>query len=300
MIRIVFLGTGPGFPSKRRNFSSIYLEYNGFRMLFDCGEGTLRQMCIKGLKYMKLDAIFITHWHPDHYLGLPSIVQTLALDENRAPLQIYGPEKTAEFVKKIFEVGYCSTCPMAVRELSPGDVVKFKGFSVKAFETKHVIPSIGFIFQEDEKVNVDLEKAKEFGLSEGPILGKLKQGEIVKWKGKIIRPEEIVIKAPGKKIVYTGDTKYFEELIEYCKNADLLICESTFASDAKENVEEYMHMLSKEAGILAKKAGVKKLILTHISRRYEEDNALRKLLVEAKTEFDNVEVAEDFMEIRVE
>ncbi len=300
MIRVVFLGTGSGFPSKKRNFSSVYLEYNGFRMLLDCGEGVLRQMCIKGLKYMKLDAIFITHWHPDHYLGLPGIVQTLSLDEDRKPLQIYGPERTAEFVKKIFEVGYSSTCPMTVRELSPGDKVRFKGFHVEAFETKHVVPSLGYIFQEEMKSKIDLMKAKELGLEEGPILGKLKQGEIVKWKDKIIRPEEVVRNIPGKKVVYTGDSKYFEKLVDYCKNADLLICESTFASDAKENVEEYMHMLSREAGILASKAKAKKLVLTHISRRYDSDESLKKLLLEAKNEFDNVCIAEDFMEVIVE
>ncbi len=306
MITIYFLGTSAGIPTKERNLPAILLKYNEDRILFDCGEGTQRQLMIKNLKFMRIKAIFITHWHADHFAGLPGLIQTMAMEGRKKPLYIYGPEGTVEFVEKLLSIGYFEReFPIIAEDLKPGDRVEFKDYYVEAFKTYHGIPSLGYIFQERDKLKANMEKARKFGLISGPLIGKLKKGEEIVYKGHRIKPEDIVEVVKGKKIVYTGDTGYRKSLLKPCKDADVLICDSTFCSDFEERAHTFYHMTSKQAAMLAKEANAKLLILTHISRRYQKNDkedrkyTTEKLLRESNEIFPNTILAEDFMELDI-
>ena len=300
MIAIHFLGTSAGIPTRERGLPAILLKYNEDRFLFDCGEGTQRQLMAENLKFMRIKAIFITHWHADHFAGLPGLIQTMSMEGRKQPLYIYGPEKTTEFVDMLLNIGYFErSFPIIAHDLKAGDVVEYKEYYVKAFKTYHGVPSLGYIFQERDRWRANMEKAKKLGLSTGPLIGKLKRGEEINFKGRIIKPEDVVERVPGKKVVYTGDTGYKKSLVSASKNADVLICDSTFCSEFEKRAHTYYHMTSKQAAELAKQANAKMLVLTHISRRYQDEEdrkySVSKLLDEAKVIFPNTKLAEDFM-----
>ncbi len=315
MITIHFLGTSAAIPTRDRNFPAILLKYNEDRILFDCGEGTQRQLMIKNLKLMRIRAIFITHWHADHFAGLlglihtmTGLVQTRMMEWGKKPLYIYGPEGTAEFVEKLLSIGYFEReFPVIAEDLKPGDRVEFKDYYVEAFKTYHGIPSLGYIFQERDKLKANMEKAKKFGLTSGPLIGKLKKGEEIVYRGQRIKPDDILEVVKGRKIVYTGDTGYDRSLLlKPCKDADVLICDSTFCSDFEDKAHTYRHMTSRQAATLAKEANAKLLVLTHISGRYQKKGddknrkyTTEKLLREAKEIFPNTVLAEDFMELDI-
>ncbi len=300
MITVHFLGTSAGIPTRERGLPAILLKYNEDRFLFDCGEGTQRQLMIKNLKFMRIKAIFITHWHADHFAGLPGLIQTMSMEGRKEPLYIYGPEKTTEFVDQLLNIGYFErSFPIIVHDLKHGDKVEYSQYYVEAFKTYHGIPSLGYVFKEKDKLKANMEKAKKFGLRSGPLIGKLKRGLEVNFRGKIIKPEDVVEVVPGKKIAYTGDTGYRKSLIKPVKNANVLICDGTFCSEFEKRAHTYYHMTSRQAAMLAKEANVEMLVLTHISRRYQhEENrkySVNKLLQEAQEIFPNTKIAEDFM-----
>lgn len=302
MIKIVFLGTTSSVPTRKRNLPSIFLMYKGERILFDCGEGTQRQLMEKNLKFMRINKIFITHWHADHFAGLLGLIQTMSLESRKEVLYIYGPRRTTEFVEKLLTIGYFArNFKIKVRDLDEEEVVEGDGYKVYPFKVKHKIPAYGYVFEEESKVRANMNKARKLGLKTGPLIGKLKKGETIIFKNKKIKPQDIIEVFPGKKIVYTGDTQPIPNISKYAKNADLLIADSTFSSD-KKYMDEIGHSTSADAAKIAKKANVKKLVLTHISRRYQEkeSNISPKVLEkEAKKIFKNSVLAEDFMEIKI-
>ena len=301
MIKIVFLGTTSGVPTKKRNLPAIFLMYKDERMLFDCGEGTQRQLMEKNLKFMKIDRIFISHWHADHFAGLLGLVQTMSLENRSEPLCIYGPTRSKEFVEQLLNIGYFERgFEVKVTELDEGDVVDCGEYEIIPFRVEHRIPALGFVFNEKEKLSANMKKAAKFGLATSPLIGDLKEGKTIKHKGKIITPKDILETHKGIKIAYTGDTKYTENIVKFAKNADVLISDSTFSSDFEERAGDFKHSTSDQAAQIAKKAGVKKLVLTHISRRYQEkNNSEKKLLDDAKKVFKNTILAKDFLEMTV-
>jgi ribonuclease Z len=299
MLDMTFLGTGSGPPTKSRNHSAIYLHYDTHNMLFDCGEGTQRQMIIaKGISFMKLDHIFITHWHADHWVGLIGLMYTMNLEGRSRPLYIHGPD-AERFIGDILDLDYWGSAFRVIPKDVPFEgnkeikIYETGEFEITSIPTRHSVPSVAYCFRERDKVNVDIAKAEAmFGLKQGRLIGKLKEKGEVEFKGKKIRIEDVGVRKPGIKLVYSGDTEPCENVAAISKDADVLIHDATFI----ESKEEMMHSGAKEAAELAKKAGVKNLILTHFSRRYTD---LREIENEGKKIFANSFVARDFMTVAV-
>lgn len=295
MIEIVFLGTGSGIPSKTRNLSSIWMRYEKDCFLFDCGEGTQRQMISGKISFMKVDRIFITHWHADHWAGLIGLILTMNLEKRRKPLYIYAPE-AERFVNDILDLGYWGprfkVVPIDIDfegdEIT--EVFHTKDYQVFSIPVEHTVPSVAFCFKEKDKWNVDIKKAGKYGLKQGPLVGKLKKFGKITLKGKSITLDDVGVFIKGLKVVYSGDTRFCKNLVKISKNADLLIHDATFA----EETEDRSHAGAKEAAKVAKQAKVKKLVLTHFSRRYLD---VSPLVAEAKKIFKNTTAAEDFMKI---
>lgn len=301
MIKIVFLGTSSGVPTRERNLPSIFMMYKDERLLFDCGEGTQRQLMNLKLKFMKIDRILISHWHADHFAGLLGLIQTMCLEGRREPLYVYGPRESRKFVEQLLTVGYYFRAfEVVVQELDEGDNVDCGEYELRPFNVEHNIPALGYVFLEKDKMSANMKKAKKFGLSTSPLIGKLKNGETVKYKGAVINPKDVIEKKIGRKVVYTGDTRYTENIVKFSRDADVLISDSTFGGDFVEKAGDYKHSTSKQAAEIAKKANVKKLFLTHISRRYQDkEMSAEKLEEEARTIFKNSVLARDFLEYRV-
>ncbi|CAG0994209.1 Ribonuclease Z [Methanosarcinales archaeon] len=300
MFRVTFLGTGGSLPTPDRNPSSVFVNREGDMILFDCGEGTQQQM-MRAKTGMTLDSIFITHFHADHFLGIPGLIQTMSFNGRTEPLDIYGPVWTKQFINLLIQLGYYKLgFVINAHELVDGDIIDKGDYSVKAVGTDHGIPSLGYVLAEKKRVGrFNREKAIELGIPVGRLFSKLQNGEPVTINGKTILPSQVIGQSrPGRKIVYSGDTRPCENLEKESAGADLLIHDSTLAEDLKDWALETKHSTSKEAALIAKNANVKQLVLTHISSRYSEKRDV--LLHEAKKVFGNSMIAEELMEIEVQ
>ena len=298
MLKIVFLGTAGTVPSVDRNTSAVFVQYSGYRFLFDCGEGAQRQMMIARLGFRNLDHIFITHMHTDHFIGIFGLIETLSLNGRKKDLNFYTPKP--DVLKALFEIfGYENLdFELKVKKVSDGDEVDFSDFKVVAFETEHIVESVGYALIERDSRKFDREKALSLGIPPGPIYARLKRGETIVWQGKLVTPEMVLGEIrKGRKIVYTGDTRPCEKTVEISRDADLLIHDAAFSEELKNRAVESGHSTAKEAAEVARKANVKKLVLTHISARYSKNPEI--LLEEARPIFENVELARDFLELRV-
>ncbi len=297
LLRVVFLGTSGSVPSVDRGLPAIFIQFGQHRVLFDCGEGTQRQMMIAKTGF-KLDAVFITHLHTDHFLGLFGLLETMSLNERNEKLTVYSPHP--EFLTSVFKAfGYENlSFPVEVRELKDGECVRFGSFRVVSFKTDHTVKSYGYAVVEDERRGkFDREKAEKLGLKPGPLYAKLARGESVTVSGRVITPDMVLGEARrGRKVVYTGDTRPCERVVEISKNADLLIHDASFTSDLQSWAVETKHSTAREAAEVAVRAEVKELILTHVSARYKDSSVL---LDEARKIFEKTTVAEDFMIIDV-
>lgn len=295
--KITFLGTSGTIPTPERNSSSIFVQFGGERLLFDCGEGTQRQMMIAKTGF-SISSAFITHMHTDHFIGLFGLIESMSLNDRKNPFFIYCPQP--KFLKSLFrEFGYDNLdFEIKVIGLEDGDEVRFENFRVVAFDTEHIVKSLGYAIVEDRYLRFSPEKARELGIPPGPHYKKLAEGEEIEFEGKIITPDMVTDGiVNGRKVVYTGDTRPTERTVEIAKHADLLIHDSSFTSDLSDWAEYTKHSTAYEAGEVAKKANAKKLILTHISARYSKDAT--PLLEDAKKVFENVIVANDFLEIEL-
>ncbi|MEM2963533.1 MAG: ribonuclease Z [Candidatus Anstonellales archaeon] len=287
MIRLVFLGTSAAIPSPDRNLSSIAIQKDGSVYLFDCGEGTQRQMMRYGVSYEKVVAIFITHLHLDHFLGIFGLLETRKLKGRTEKIKIFGPPGTKNLFEKeeyveVFDI------------LRGGKVYSDKGFCVFAFRSNHGLKySFGYIFQESEKIRFIAEKAHAMGLK-GPMFSQILQKGKLKVGNRTILLSEISYKAKGKCIVYTGDTKPLHRVPQLAKNADIIIHDATYSVERSREARERNHSTSADAARFAKKAKSKLLILTHISGRYPNPTILED---EAKRIFKNSRAAYDGMEI---
>jgi len=301
MLRITFLGTGGSTPTPNRNPSAIAVNREGELMLFDCGDGTQRQM-MRAKTGMTLNSIFVTHFHADHVLGIPGLLQTMALQGRKEPLEIYGPRHVDKFLYHLMALGYAGrSFEVKAIELKPGDVVKRPEYEIRAIKTVHNIVSIGYVLEEAMRPGrFNRERAIELGIKPGPLFSELQSGHSISVNGKVVRPEQVLgPPRPGRKIVYTGDTRPCESVIEASKDADLLIHEGTLSEETQRYAIDYMHSTAAEAAEVAKKASVRKLILTHISASYSDLGSASKLEEEARGVFENTEVARELMTIEI-
>lgn len=299
MLRVTFLGTGGTLPTPDRNPSSIFVNREGDMMLFDCGEGTQQQM-MRAKTGMKLSSIFITHFHADHFLGIPGLIQTMSFNGRTEPLDIYGPAWTKQFVDLLIRLGYYKLgFEVNGHELKDGGIIDRRDYFIKAVCTDHGIPSLGYVIEEKKRTGrFNRDKAIELGVPVGNLFSKLQKGEPVTVNGKTILPSQVLGESrPGRKIVYSGDTRPCESIEKESAGADLLIHDSTLSEELKDWALETKHSTSAEAAAIAKNANVKKLVLTHISSRYCEKQEL--LLQEAKRIFKNTVLAGELMEIDI-
>ncbi|MBI4451014.1 ribonuclease Z [Candidatus Woesearchaeota archaeon] len=296
-MQITFLGTSCMVPTKERNLSSLLIEYKGEGILFDCGEGTQRQLKIAGIPVTKVTKILISHWHGDHVLGLPGLIQTLGSSDYGHTLEIYGPEGTLEHIKGMFEfVAFDIRVDMKVKEVLSGIFFECKDFVLESQPLKHPVPCVGYAFIEKDRRRIDVDKIAKLGIPHGPLLGDLQDGKTIDWKGKSLPPDEATYVVKGKKIALITDTLIVETCEKLAKDADLLVMESSYASDLKDMADARGHITALDAARLAARAGVKKLLLTHFSARYKNSLPLEQ---DARTAFDNVLAAKDLLRITV-
>lgn len=300
-MEIVFLGTGGSVPTPKRGLPSILIRRGGEQIMFDCGEGTQRQMIIAGLGFHRKMKIFITHMHGDHVLGLPGLVQTMALLNRTEKLDVYGPSGIGEFMKSVEEtVQFNLTFPVEIHEIiEAGTVCREKDYEIQAIWADHVIPSLAYALVEGSRPGRFYpEKARALGVPEGPLWGRLQAGISVQLpNGKTVKPMDVMgPPRPGRKVVYTGDTRPFEKLVDFAKEASVLIHDSTLSDELAERAWEDGHSTPSQAAETAKKANVKRLILTHISARYVDAEVLQ---AQARRIMEDTIAAEDFLRISV-
>jgi len=293
---VTFLGTSGAVPTTQRNTSAVFVNRDGDRLLFDCGEGTQRQMMRFGTGFA-IDHLFVTHLHGDHVLGIPGLIQTLDFNDRDAPLAIYAPHGTRSDLETLVDpTGATPSFPVRINQVGPGDTVLKRGeYTIEAFRTSHRTTSVGYaLVEDDRKGRFDREKAEgELGIPPGVKYSKLHRGEPVEHDGRTIQPEEVVgPPRPGRKLVYTGDTLPAQSVVAAAEDADLLIHDATFADDRGERAKQTGHSTGREAAEIATAAEAKRLALTHISTRYAGDAS--PIEHEAREHFDGETfVAED-------
>lgn len=297
MIKITFLGTSSMLPTLERNHTSIFIKYKNHGILVDCGEGTQRQLRKAKISPSRITKLLITHWHGDHVLGIPGLIQNLNANNYKKTLEIYGPRGTKKYLKNLLSgISFQNRVKSKIKEISSGIFYKDKDFLLSSYPLKHIIPCLGYTFQESNKLKINLDYLKNFGLTQHPLLGKLQQGKDIIFKGKKILAEKATIPKPGRKISIVLDTAPCKNAIKLAKNSNILITEATWTSELKAHVEKRKHLTSELAAKIAKKANVKELILTHFSQRYKDLTEIEK---EAKKIFKNTKLAEDFLEIQL-
>jgi len=300
ILRLTFLGTASSRPTVARNVSALALQREGRSFLFDCGEGTQRQMMRFGVGFSVTD-IFISHLHSDHYLGLPGLLRTLSLQGRTEPLIIWAPPEGAPTLRALRDIGGERLLFSAdIRAVAPGPVLIGAGYRIVAFGTEHTRGSVGFALVEDDRPGrFDVGRARELGVPEGPLFGRLHRGEAVHLDdGRVVEPFELVgAPRPGRRVVYTSDTRPTESTVDIARGADLLIHEATFDSTEAQRARDTSHSTAREAGQVAARAGVRRLILTHLSARYSD--RADTLLEEARSEFTPCELARDGLVVEV-
>ena len=296
-IKINFLGTGSAIPTKSHNHPSILLTYKDENILTDCGEGTQRQIRIAKINPCKITRILITHWHGDHVLGLPGLFQTLMLNGYNKILKIYGPRGTKKMIE-LYQQLFVHKDKIKIETYEVNKkFVDEKDFFIEAEEMNHETPSLAYSFNIKEKIRLDKNKLKKLKLPNGPLIGELQKGKTITINGKKIEGKKLTFKEKPRKIAVIMDTKLNENCHKIAKDADILICESTYSKDEKELAEKHFHLTSEQSAQIAKKSEAKKLILTHLSQRYEKN--YDKIIKEAKKIFKNTTVANDFDKLEV-
>ncbi|HEX2166179.1 MAG TPA: ribonuclease Z [Longimicrobiales bacterium] len=299
MIRVTFLGTAAARPTVGRNVSAVMVHRGGDSLLFDCGEGTQRQMMRYGSGF-SVDDIFFSHLHADHFLGLTGLLRTMGLQGREERMRLWAPEGGARILREAAHLGMERvTFPLEINELQPGQRVPRDGYDLVPYRSEHGLRSLGFALVEAERLGrFDPDRARALGVPEGPLFGKLHRGESVEVDGRIITAAELVGPSrPGRCVVYTGDTRPCDATIDIARNADLLIHDATFTHDEAPRAKDTNHSTAHEAAEVAKRAGVLQLALTHISARYADD--ARPLEREARAVFRKTVIAHDGLTIEV-
>ncbi len=295
-VTINFLGTGNAIPTKEKNHTAILASFKNEIILVDCGEGTQRQLKIAGLSAHKINRILITHWHGDHILGLPGLFETLVMTGYTKKLKIYGPKGTKYFMSILLKLIPGLKLLLEIHEVS-GKFIDEKDFYIEAKPMSHGVPTNAYAIVIKDKIRIDKNKIKKLRIPQSPLLGKLQQGKDIIIDNKKIKAKDVTYLEKGKKVSFILDTKMNDNSIKLAKNSDILIIESAFSSEEARKAKAKEHLTSEEAAIIAKKAKVKQLILTHISQRYE--HCPEVIENEAKKIFKNVSIAKDFDKIEV-
>jgi ribonuclease Z len=300
MLTATFLGTGAATPTVDRNVAGLAVQREGETILFDCGEGNQRQMMRYGVGF-SFTEIFFTHYHADHILGVTGLLRTMGLQDRTAPVRLYGPRGAQRVLGAAIALGIeRNKFPVEVQELRPGDRLTREQYDIVVFETDHRPDTVGFALAEHIRLGrFNPDRARELGIPEGPLWGRLHKGEtVVLDDGRSIAPADLV-GAPrrGRTLVYSGDTRPSLTVVEAARGADLLIHEATFGSDELERAKETGHSTAAEAARVAVEAGARRLVLTHISPRYSRDAP--ELLAEARAIFPETVVARDGLTVDV-
>ncbi|HEY8176832.1 MAG TPA: ribonuclease Z [Gemmatimonadaceae bacterium] len=300
-LSLVLLGTSASRPTVERNVSSIALVREGETMLFDCGEGTQRQMMRYGVSFALCD-VFFTHFHADHVIGVIGLMRTMALQGRTDALRLWGPKGAGRHLKRAEQFGVDRlTFPVEIRELDHDERLKRKEYEIVPFAVEHGPgPAMGYaIVEDDRKGRFDPDHARELGIPEGPMWGRIHRGEAVTLDdGRVIQPSELVgPRRSGRTVVITGDTRPCENTMQAARGADLLVHEATFGDEEAERAVETGHSTAREAAIVAKRAGCRRLLLSHFSARYSRDAA--ELEAQARSEFNDVVIGRDGMVIEV-
>jgi ribonuclease Z len=300
-LSLVLLGTSASRPTVERNVSSIALVREGETMLFDCGEGTQRQMMRYGVSF-SLSDIFFTHFHADHVIGVIGLMRTMALQGRTDVLRLWGPKGAGRHLKRAEQFGVDRlTFEVDIRELDHREEVKRTDYAIVPFAVEHGPgPAMGYaLIEADRKGRFDPDHARSIGVPEGPLWGRIHKGEPVTLPdGRVVQPSELVgPPRSGRTVVITGDTRPCENTVEAARNADLLVHEATFGDEEAERAIETGHSTAREAALVAKQAGCRRLLLSHFSARYSRDAG--ELEAQARSEFSDVVIGKDGMVIEV-
>jgi len=284
-------------PTKERNHSSILISYKNHGILVDCGEGTQRQLRIAGIKPSRITKLLITHWHGDHVLGIPGLIQNLAAHNYKGTLEIYGPRGSKKYLRNMLSgIVLQERLKYEVKEVSPGIFCKNNDFTLEAAHLDHLTPCLAYSFKEKDARKINLNYTKKFGLTRHPLLGSLQKGKNIIYKGKKILARKATALIKGKKITIIMDTAPTKNAVKIAKNSDILIAEATWSKELEKFVMKRKHLTAEIAAKMARQANAKKLILTHFSQRYRN---VKDLEVEAKKIFKNTILAEDFMSVNI-
>lgn len=291
-IKITFLGTSDQIPSSRRNHSAVLLTYKGENILFDCGEGTQRQFRKAELNPGKVTRILISHIHGDHVLGLPGFLSTLALSGYSKTLYIYGPKGIKSWIQDMLKVfGFRREYEIKIEEVE-GKFFENNEFYLEAEKMEHGIPCNAYSFVKKGLIRINKDKLNKFKISPSPVLQTLKEGKNIIIEGKKYLYKNLTYKEKDKKFSIVLDTLDNKKIVPFVKNSNLFICESSFGDELQDQAKEHLHLTSKQSATIAKKAKVEKLVLTHISQRYEKNPEV--ILKQAKEVFENTFIAKDF------
>ncbi|NTX06548.1 ribonuclease Z [Myxococcus sp. CA051A] len=295
LLKLTFLGTSAAQPTLHRNLSGLAVKADTDLLLFDCGEGSQRQMVRFGTGFT-VDAVFFTHFHADHYLGIIGFLRTLGMMGREHAIHLYGPPPARRLLHQAVHLGVeAMSFPIEIHEVKDGDVIRRDGYALHVVGVDHRINALAYALVEDGRPGrFNVEKARELGVPPGPSFGKLQKGEAVTLEdGRTVKPEDVLgPPRAGRRVVISGDTRPCAAVVNASKDADLLIHESTFSDDEQERAQETHHSTAREAAWVAREAGARRLILTHLSSRHDTDPA--KLLNQAREEFKGpLEVAYD-------
>jgi ribonuclease Z len=295
---LVFLGTAGSMPTTDRSPTALLLRRGGDRLLFDCAEGTQRQMLRSSVGLLDLREVFLTHYHADHYLGLPGMLKTFALRGREVPITIYGPPGLGDLFGSLRRIFGKLTYPYELVELRPGDALDRGDHGISVFAVEHGVSAIGYaLVEEDRPGRFDVEAADALGVPAGPERGALQSGQAVTVDGRLVTPDQVLGEPrPGRTVVIAGDTAPSVSVVEAARGADLLVHGATFLEDERKRARETAHSTAREAAGIARESGVDMLALTHLSSRYFGPEAVR----EARAVFAETVVPRDFdiIEIR--
>jgi ribonuclease Z len=295
-LSVLFLGTAGSVPTVHRAPASVLVRRGGDRVLIDSGEGTQRQL-LRSVGLPDLEHVFLTHYHADHFLGLPGMLKTFALRGREVPLTIYGPPGLRSLMSDLRRVYGRLTYEVKLRELHPSDAVEMGGWRIGAYPVVHRLEALGYALVEDDRPGrFDPGLAERLGVSPGPEFGRLQRGEAVEANGARVDPQDVMGESrPGRSLVFTGDTEPCEATVAVSQGADLLVHDGTFAGEEAERARKTGHSTARQAAEVAERAGVSLLALTHLSSRYFAP-AIEK---EAREVFDRTVVPRDFDLIEV-
>jgi ribonuclease Z len=295
---IVFLGTSASAPTSLRAPAALLVRRGGDKLLFDCAEGTQRQLMRSTLGLPELEEIFLTHFHADHYLGLPGMLKTFSLRQRELPLTIYGPTGLRDLYKSLGRIVGKLSYPVELEEVRPGEALERDNYRILVFPVHHGVSAVGYaIAEEDRPGQFDVETADALGIPFGPERGALQRGESITLDdGKVLTPDAVLgPPRPGRRIVIPGDTAPVDTVRILAEGADVLIHEATFLDDERDRAADTLHSTALQAGEVARDAGVRLLALTHVSPRYFGPELAR----EARQVFPATVVPKDFDVIEV-